>query len=54
MLADVPAGTYSVVAWHKTAGTFRKTIVIGEKHDADVSFTLPYVVTKDSEPIAHR
>jgi len=54
MLADVPAGTYSVVAWHKTAGTFRKTIVIGEKHDADVSFTLPYVVTKDSEPVAHR
>jgi len=53
-LADVPAGTYSVVAWHKTAGTFRKTIVIGDKKDAELSFTLPYVVTKDSEPIAHR
>jgi len=43
-----------VVAWHKTAGTFRKTIVIGDKKDAELSFTLPYVVTKDSEPIAHR
>ena len=53
-LADVPAGTYSVVAWHKTAGTFRKTIVIGDKKDAELSFTLPYVVTKDSEPVAHR
>ncbi|MDP8990620.1 MAG: hypothetical protein M3N41_11150 [Acidobacteriota bacterium] len=53
-LADVPAGTYSVVAWHKTAGTFRKTIVIGERNDAEVSFTLPYVPAKDSEPVAHR
>ncbi len=53
-LADVPAGTYTVVAWHKTAGTFRKTIVIGEKGDANLSFTLPYVGTQDSEPVAHR
>src|SRR5450631_2087809 len=53
-LADVPAGTYTVVAWHKTAGTFRKTIVIGEKNDVDLSFTLPYVGTQDSEPVAHR
>ncbi len=53
-LADVPAGTYSVVAWHKTAGTFRKTIVIGQNHDVDLSFTLPYVGTKDPEPVAHR
>jgi len=53
-LADVAAGTYSVVAWHKTAGTFRKKIVIGEKNDVDVSFTLPYVASKDSQPVAHR
>ena len=53
-LANVPPGTYSVVAWHKTAGTFRKTIVIGEKNDTGVSFTLPYVGTKDGEPVAHR
>ena len=25
-LKDVPAGTYTVVAWHKTAGKFRKTV----------------------------
>lgn len=53
-LPDVPAGTYTVVAWHKTAGTFRKTVTIGEKNDADVSFTLPYVGTEDAAPIAHR
>src|SRR5665213_2204809 len=53
-LPDVPAGTYSVVAWHKTAGTFRKTIVIGEKNDVDLSFTLPYVASKDAEPVARR
>ena len=53
-LADVPPGTYSVVAWHKSAGTFRKNIVIGEKGSADLSFTLPYVGPKDAEPVAHR
>jgi plastocyanin len=42
-LKDVPAGTYTVVAWHKTAGTFRKTVTIVEGHNAEISFTLPYV-----------
>jgi plastocyanin len=53
-LKDVPAGTYTVVAWHKTAGTFRKTLTIGEQSDADVNFTLPYVEPPDVKPIAHR
>lgn len=53
-LKDVPAGTYTVVAWHKTAGTFRKTVTIGEKSDAEVSFTLPYVEPTGVKPIAHR
>jgi len=52
-LKDVPAGTYAVVAWHKTAGTFRKTVTIGEK-DAEVSFTLPYAESAAGKPIAHR
>jgi len=51
-LKDIPAGTYTVVAWHKTAGTFRKTVIIGEK-DTAVSFTLPYAEPSD-EHIAHR
>jgi plastocyanin len=53
-LKDVPAGTYTVVAWHKTAGTFRKKVSISEKSDAEVTFTLPYVEPTDVKPIAHR
>ena len=49
-LKDVPAGTYTVVAWHKTAGTFRKTITIGEQGDAEVNFTLPYVEPPGAKP----
>jgi len=52
-LKDVPAGTYTVVAWHKSAGTFRKTVTIGGK-DAAVSFTLPYAEPSDASHVAHR
>jgi plastocyanin len=47
-LKDVPAGTYTVVAWHKSAGFFRKTVELGAANDAEVNFVLPYV-----EPGAH-
>lgn len=53
-LQDVPVGTYTVVAWHKTAGTFRKTVIVGEKQDAAVSFTLPYAEPSDASHVAHR
>jgi plastocyanin len=53
-LQDVAAGTYTVVAWHKTAGTFRKTVTIGEKQDIVVSFTLPYAEPSDVSHVAHR
>src|SRR5580692_608038 len=53
-LKEVPAGTYTVVAWHRTAGTFRKTVTIGERQDAAVSFTLPYAEPADASHIAHR
>jgi len=51
---DVPAGTYTVVAWHKTAGTFRKTVTISDQSDAEVGFTLPYVEPTYMKPLAHR
>ena len=54
VLKDVPAGTYTVVAWHKAAGTFRKTVTIGAQSDAEVSFTVPYVESTDAKPIARR
>jgi plastocyanin len=53
-LKDVPPGTYTVVAWHKTAGTFRRTVTLGEKQDAAVSFTLPYAEPSDASHVAHR
>jgi plastocyanin len=39
-LADVPPGSYTIVAWHKTAGFFRKPITIGDKSVA-VEFFIP-------------
>jgi plastocyanin len=53
-LKDIPAGTYTVVAWHKAAGTFRKTVTIRGQSDAEVSFTLPYVEPGSAKPMAHR
>src|ERR1700733_474374 len=40
-IADVPPGTYTVVAWHKAAGFFRKSIIVGESHDAVADFFIP-------------
>lgn len=53
-LKDVPAGTYTVTAWHKTAGTFRKIVTIGDKRDADVNFTLPYAEPAEAHHVAQR
>ncbi len=40
-LANVPPGTYTVVAWHKTGGTFRKTIEVTASRDAVADFFVP-------------
>jgi plastocyanin len=53
-LRDVPAGKYTVVAWHKAAGAFRKTVTIGEQSDVEIGFTLPYIDSTDVKPVAHR
>lgn len=41
LLSDLPPGTYTVVAWHKTAGFFRKTVRVTEAGNAAVEFTIP-------------
>ena len=38
---NVPPGRYTVVAWHKTAGFFRKAIVIGASEPATADFFIP-------------
>lgn len=40
-LANVPPGKYTVVAWHKTGGTFRKTIEVTAGQDAEANFFVP-------------
>ncbi len=53
-LKDVPPGTYTVVAWHKTAGTFLKTVTVSDARDSEVNFTLPYVEPTDVKHVAHK
>ena len=40
-LPDVPPGKYTIVAWHKTAGTFRQPIEVTARGAADVKFFIP-------------
>ena len=40
-IEDVPPGQYTVVAWHKSAGFFRKSIVIQSGHDSTADFFIP-------------
>lgn len=54
ILKDVPPGTYTVVAWHKTAGIFRKTVEIGGANDVEVNFVLPYVAPAAHDHVAQR
>jgi len=40
-IPNVPPGQYTIVAWHKSAGFFRKTIQIESGHDAVADFFIP-------------
>ena len=41
ILRDVPAGPYTIVAWHKAAGSFRQTVVVAPNRGASVTFFVP-------------
>jgi len=41
VLSDVRPGTYTIVAWHRSAGFFRKTVHVSEDGHATVDFTIP-------------
>lgn len=45
-LRDVPPGKYTVVAWHKAAGFFRKTIEVPVGGDSSVGFFIPLEAEK--------
>lgn len=38
-LKDLPAGTYTIEAWHEKLGTQTQTVTLAEKQSADITFT---------------
>jgi plastocyanin len=40
-LPDVPPGKYTIVAWHKTAGFFRQSVVVSAGANERVEFLIP-------------
>jgi plastocyanin len=40
-IPNVPPGQYTVVAWHKAAGFFRKSVVVEPGHSPTVGFFIP-------------
>jgi plastocyanin len=40
-IPDVPPGQYTIVAWHKSVGFFRKPIVVETGHDSVADFFIP-------------
>jgi plastocyanin len=50
-IPNVPPGQYTIVAWHRSAGFFRKSIVVERGHSATADFFIPIEVspTKDAE-----
>jgi hypothetical protein len=38
-LKNLPAGTYTVEAWHEKLGTQRQSVTIGEKQSTAITFT---------------
>jgi len=46
-IPDVPPGKYTIAAWHRSAGFFRKTIVVESGQDAVANFFIP--IGEDSE-----
>jgi plastocyanin len=49
-IPDVPPGKYTVVAWHKSAGFFRKEIVVESGHDSKVDFFIPINAPEEAGP----
>ena len=53
VLPDVPPGKYTVVAWHKTGGTFRKTVEVTAARDAQADFFVPLAEVTAVDPSNH-
>jgi plastocyanin len=53
-IANVPPGRYTLVAWHKSAGFFRKTIEIGSGPGASVDFLIPLDIDAGQDTANHQ
>jgi len=49
-LPPVPPGEYTVVAWHKAAGFFRKQVTVGPGHDLTADFLIPLPAEDRQKP----
>jgi plastocyanin len=48
-IPNVPPGQYTIVAWHKYAGYFRKSVVVESGHDGVADFFIPLDVDGKQE-----
>ncbi len=54
VLTDVPPGSYTIVAWHKAAGTFRRTVKVTESGAGGVRFFIPLEAERSPKEVAQR
>jgi hypothetical protein len=48
-IPDVPPGKYTIVAWHRSAGFFRKSILVEQGHDSVTNFFIPIAADADEK-----
>jgi plastocyanin len=53
-LPDVPPGKYTAVAWHKTAGYFRQTVMVTENGAPALQFVIPFLADRSDGLVAGR
>jgi plastocyanin len=54
VLPNLPPGSYTVVAWHKAAGFFRRTVRVDENRAATVEFLIPFTEEEPPQALAQR
>jgi plastocyanin len=54
VLSNVPPGAYTIVAWHKAAGTFRHKVTVTESGASDVQFLIPLPEEGPTKEVAQR
>ncbi len=53
-LHDVPAGQYTVVAWHKAAGYFRKSVNVAPGVETKIDFFIPFTALETEQARARK